>query len=300
VKLGGTNVVAEPQDISFLTDSANPAMIMGADITHPPPGSRGRPSFTSVVGSVDRDGAKYVSTIGVQASPRELIEDMEGMSAHVFEQYRAAMGHFPKRILFYRDGVSEGEFEVIINEELDSIRKACATLGFAPKITLIVVGKYHKVVFFPKSRADADRSGNCPAGTVVDRTVVSPKDWDYYLFGHSGLLGTSKPAHYNVLLDENSFTSDGIQSLSFALCHVYARCTRSVSVPAPVYYAHNVCSRAKNHYDPQQSQRLFDSDIVTEATTHASAETSARGSGNEYQRGFLPTHENMARVMYFC
>ena len=29
--------------------------------------------------------------------------------------------------------------------------------------------------------------------------------------------------------------ADGIQSLSFALCHVYARCTRSVSIPAPVY-----------------------------------------------------------------
>ena len=29
--------------------------------------------------------------------------------------------------------------------------------------------------------------------------------------------------------------ADGLQSLSFALCHVYARCTRSVSYPAPVY-----------------------------------------------------------------
>src|SRR5712691_3807732 len=62
--------------------------------------------------------------------------------------------------------------------------------------------------------------------------------------------------------------------------------------------AHNVCSRAKNHYDPQQGQRLFYPDIVTEATTQASAGTSASGGGNEYQRGFQNTHENMARVMY--
>ncbi|TFL04091.1 hypothetical protein BDV98DRAFT_563547, partial [Pterulicium gracile] len=40
------------------------------------------------------------------------------------------------------------------------------------------------------------------------------------------------------------------RNLSFALCHVYARSTRSVSVPAPVYYADIVCSRVKNHYDP--------------------------------------------------
>lgn len=30
---------------------------------------------------------------------------------------------------------------------------------------------------------------------------------------------------------------DALQALSFALCHVYARATRSVSIPAPVYCA---------------------------------------------------------------
>jgi eukaryotic translation initiation factor 2C len=62
------------------------------------------------------------------------------------------------------------------------------------------------VVFFPSSDFDADRSGNCPAGTVIDTKVVSPVEFDYYLFGHAGLLGTSRPAHYNVLFDENEFT----------------------------------------------------------------------------------------------
>jgi eukaryotic translation initiation factor 2C len=62
------------------------------------------------------------------------------------------------------------------------------------------------VVFFPTSDFDADRSGNCPAGTVIDTKVVSPVEFDYYLFGHAGLLGTSRPAHCNVLFDENEFT----------------------------------------------------------------------------------------------
>lgn len=53
--------------------------LLGADITHPPPGSKDSPSFTSIVGSVDGNGAKYVSRIGVQSSPRELIEHMENM-----------------------------------------------------------------------------------------------------------------------------------------------------------------------------------------------------------------------------
>jgi len=222
------------------------------------------------------------------------------MCLEIFRHYRESMGRLPNRILFYHDGVSEGEFEALLNDELPLIRKACEKLGFNPKITLIVVGKFHKVVFFPSNPNDknsADRSDNCPAGTVVDTNIVSPVEWDYYLCSHTGLLGTSRPAHYNVLLDENGFTPDGLQSLSYALCHVYAKCTRSVSVPAPVYYAHNVCTRAKNHYDPQEGQRLFDSDIVTENTDQGGAGGSADA---EFQRGFRQTHENMAKTMYFC
>jgi len=236
--------------------------------------------------------------MSVQGTLREVIEDLEDMCVHVFEKFRDEMDKFPKRILFYRDGVSEGEFETIITEELKSIRSACTKLDFDPTITLVVVGKKHKVVFFPRQADDnsglIDRSGNCPPGMVVDTKITSPVEFDYYLLSHNGILGTSKPAHYNVLLDENNFTADGLQSLSFALCHVYARCTRSVSVPAPVYYAHNVCTRAKNHYEPQQGLRMFGSEIATETTdTGATSE-------NEYQRGFRQTHENMARTMYFC
>ena len=73
------------------------------------------------------------------------------------------------------------------------------------KITIIVVGKRHHVRFFPSNPGDADRSGNCPAGTVVDTDVVNPVEFDFYLQSHGGLLGTSRPAHYNVLYDENDF-----------------------------------------------------------------------------------------------
>ncbi|KAH9992241.1 argonaute-like protein [Russula compacta] len=299
VKLGGTNAVPEPKDVSFLTDPTNPTIVMGAHITHPPLESQDRPSFTSIIGSVDSSGVRYVSRMGVQASRRVVIEDMENMCVHVFEQFRDAMNKFPKRILFYRDGVPEGEFKTIINEELLLIRNACTKLGFNPAITLIIVGKGHKIVFFPDSARDADRSANCPPGMVVDTGVVSPAEFDYFLYGHAGLLGTSKPAHYTVLIDENEFTPDDLQSISFALCHLYARCTRSISVPAPVYYARNVCTRAKTHYDPQQRRRLFEPDTATETTDAPGSETTKDISG-ELREGFQQTHERMAKMMYFC
>ena len=53
--------------------------------------------------------------------------------------------------------------------------------------------------------------------------------------------------HTITLYDDNSFTADGLQQLTYQLCHVYARCTRSVSMPAPAYYAHLVAFRARHH-----------------------------------------------------
>lgn len=83
-------------------------------------------------------------------------------------------------------------------------------MGVKPAITVIVVGKRHHVRFFPINPAnenEADRkSGNCKAGTVVDRDIVHPVELDFYLQSHAGLLGTSRPAHYNVLYDDSNFT----------------------------------------------------------------------------------------------
>lgn len=47
------------------------------------------------------------------------------------------------------------------------------------------------------------------------------------------LQGTSRPAHYYVLWDENQFTANALQQLTYNLCYTYARCTRSVSIVPP-------------------------------------------------------------------
>ncbi|KAI0734018.1 argonaute-like protein [Fomitopsis betulina] len=297
VKLGGINSIPEPRSVAFLTDPKNPTIVMGADVTHPPPGAQDRPSFAALVANVDSDTSKYIADLRVQTGRREMIHDLESMAQRMLEMYigyrRGAekkASPEPKRIIFYRDGVSEGEFQKVIDIELPRLRKACQNLKINPKITLLITGKRHHVRFFPQAK-DADRSGNCPAGTVVDEEIVNPIEFDWYLQSHAGLLGTSRPAHYVVLHDDNNLNSDGLQALTFALCHVYARATRSVSIPAPVYYAHIVCSRAKIHYDPQGALNLSDSATVPSDAASANLEA--------YRAGFKQVHNNQARLMYF-
>ena len=39
-----------------------------------------------------------------------------------------------------------------------------------------------------------------------------------------------KPKTKTVLVDENGFSADGLQLLTYWLCFLYCRCTRSVSI----------------------------------------------------------------------
>lgn len=68
--------------------------------------------------------------------------------------------------------------------------------------------------------------------------------------------GTSRPSHYHVLWDDNEFSADELQCLTYQLCHTYVRCTRSVSIPAPAYYAHLVAFRARYHLVEKDHDRF--------------------------------------------
>lgn len=293
VKLGGINNVLHD---SPLNDPHNPTIIMGADVIHPAPGAEGRPSFTTLVSSVDSTTAKYISESRVQTGRVEIIDELENMCKTVIGKYIGYQKTFekgkgpPTRLIFYRDGVSEGQFQQVLDDELPKIKMACKEMKINPKITLIIVGKRHHIRMFPQDQKDGDRSGNCQAGTTVDEGLGHPTEFDYYQLTHGGLLGTSRPAHYSVIYDENVFSADAMQNLSFSLCHVYARATRSVSIPAPVYYADIVCSRAKNHYTPGSDFDL--SDTATQ-TSHADTQLEA------FKQAYKPLHPNMANLMYF-
>jgi eukaryotic translation initiation factor 2C len=214
-KLGGRNVMLSPSTMNTAPDFLKqfgkaPYMIMSADVTHPLAGST-MPSLAAVVASVEASATKFACRLSCQPGTvsrqiEEIITDLKNIAKDLLlEFYRATNGKRPERIFFYRDGVSEGQFDQVVAYEYEALRAACAEMGdpgsnYAPPITFIVVQKRHQTRFFATNPSQADRSGNVLAGTCVDTTICHPFEFDFYLNSHSGLQGTNRPVHYHVLV----------------------------------------------------------------------------------------------------
>ncbi|KAL3236884.1 hypothetical protein MRX96_022138 [Rhipicephalus microplus] len=298
-KLGGTNNSLLPQEKPAIFQK--PVIIIGADVTHPAPGDKHRPSIAACVGSLDSIPSRFHSSIRVQmedstaTSRVEIIRDLKDMMKELLKAFYRATKHKPERIIFYRDGVSEGQFMEVRNREVSAIRLACQEMSpnetYEPALTFIVVQKRHHTRFMPAN--DRDGVGKCknvPPGTTVDSVVTHPLDFDFFLCSHFGIQGTSKPSHYYIVWDDSDFSADDLQKLSFYLCHTYARCSRSVSIPAPVYYAHLAAYRAKNH-------------VISKVDVSSSSSDSSGGSADsittsQYVQA-VKVLDNLQTAMYF-
>lgn len=194
-----------------------------------------------------------------------MITDLKDMMIERLNAFKTKNNALPQRILFFRDGVSEGQFETVRDDELPKVRAAFAVFKekdgkpFDPKLTILIAGKRHHTRFFPTKNEDSDK-GNCKPGTVVDRggkclwilllpneplmdiliLVTSVYDHDFFLQAHAGLQGTTRPTHYTVVHDDIGLTADLIQGLTHGLTYLFARATKAVSLVPPAYYA-GVC-----------------------------------------------------------
>ncbi|PNF19900.1 hypothetical protein B7P43_G12298, partial [Cryptotermes secundus] len=245
-KLNGVNHTLAP--ISRPKCLQRPVMIVGADVTHPSPDQTEIPSVAAVSASHDPKAFMYNVRIRLQPPRVEIIEDLENIMKEQLRFFYKSTNYKPERIIFFRDGVSEGQFAQVLNSELNAIRRACSSLDqeFKPKVTFLVVQKRHHTRFFPRDEDADGRNRNVPAGTVVDREITHPTEVDFYLVSHASIQGVSRPTKYRLLWnDDDDMTEDEIEEISYYLCHMFSRCTRSVSYPAPTYYAHLAAYRAR-------------------------------------------------------
>ena len=64
------------------------------------------------------------------------------------------------------------------------------------------------------------------------------------------------------MYDENNFTAESLQELTYRLCYIYGRATRAVSIVPPAYYADLVAARARFH---RRGENWSDTEATSES-----------------------------------
>ncbi|CAH2108472.1 unnamed protein product [Euphydryas editha] len=241
-KLMGINQSLETRSLPECIKNGG-VMMVGADVTHPPPDQKSIPSIAAVTASIDTKCFLYNIELSMQTPKEEIIVDFENMMFDHLKTYRQRQNSLPRKIFVFRDGVSEGQFAQVMNSELVAIHKAYSRLDqrVKPEILFLLVQKRHHTRFF----VGENNPQNVEPGTVVDKDIVHPQELDFYLVSHQAIKGTARPTRYHVICNDGNIPSDEVEQLAYYLCHLYSRCTRSVSYPAPTYYAHLACLRAR-------------------------------------------------------
>ena len=290
LKLGGRNHSIDNSKLGVIAEGKT--MLVGLDVTHPSPGSvQAAPSVASVVASVDRWLGQWPAELLNLPPRQEMIIGLQEMIVSRLKLWQKVNKSLPDNILVYRDGVSESQYQQVLEQELPLFRAAGKALYPAdktkngyPRISIVVVGKRHNTRFYPTRTEDADRSSNPQNGTVVDRGVTEARNWDFFLQAHTALQGTARPAHYYVVLDEIfrsrpvkppfQNTADALEDLTHNLCYLFGRATKAVSICPPAYYADLACERARCYlskvYDPHSVARNSSSTSTTSAQPDAS------------------------------
>ncbi|KHJ87040.1 piwi domain protein [Oesophagostomum dentatum] len=195
LKMGGLNYELElPRDETAKNWVRPGRLFLGIGVSHPPPTTKFDPEkgTPSVVGYAANFKANYCDIVGdylFQSSRREeTISTMSEVVNNVIPKFAENHdGKFPRDLIIYRSGLSEGSFSTVLTHEIPLLRGALSTLGAKNvKITFIVAQKEHNVRLMLEriDRSLRPTGQNIPPGVVVDTQLTHPSFKEFYLNSH--------------------------------------------------------------------------------------------------------------------
>lgn len=195
-------------------------MFIGYDVCHD---TRDRSrSFGAVVATMDlKVSTNFFSAVSAHTNGEELSNHLSTNVGQALREYHARHGTLPDRILFYRDGVGEGQTNYVYEHELQNLLKTLKLFYKEKDVRLafVIVSKRINTKFFFEERGNA--ASNVPPGTVVDDVVTLPERYDFFLVSQAVNQGTATPTNYNVIYDTFGLPPDKLQIMTYKMCHLY-------------------------------------------------------------------------------
>ncbi|VDM97120.1 unnamed protein product [Thelazia callipaeda] len=257
---------------SFATNkwiSTGKTLIIGYDVCHPEPQSKHErrmkiaPSQPSVLG-ISFNGAvcpeTFIGDYSYQEPRKEqvtssILEERMQWILGLFQANRNGM--LPELIIITRDGVSEGQFKMVMEDEVEALRQGMRNYGkkvgiknYSPSIVCIIACKRHN------KRFAIDNGGkfrcrtleNCLPLTVIDRDITRPDTTEFFMQSHKVIKGTGKLPAYSIPLNEAHLNMDEVQALMMALCFTHQIVNQAISIPEPIYQADEWAKRGRNNF----------------------------------------------------
>ncbi|XP_070067653.1 protein aubergine isoform X2 [Drosophila takahashii] len=213
-------------------------MTVGFDVCHS--SKNKNKSYGALVATMDqKTSCRYFSSVTEHMKGQELSDQMSLNMTCALKAYREHHGTLPERILFFRDGVGDGQLYQVVNTEvkflkakLDEIYKS-AGKEEGCRMAFIIVSKRINSRYFVNKR-------NPLPGTVVDDVITLPERYDFFLVSQAVRQGTVSPTSYNVISDNMGLSADKLQMLAYKMTHMYYNFSGTVRVPAVCQYAHKL------------------------------------------------------------
>ncbi|GFN78416.1 piwi protein [Plakobranchus ocellatus] len=234
-------------------------MVVGIDSYHD--ATKGKQSVAGFVASMNRSCTRWYSNVCFQRPGQELVHGLQICLTAALRKYHADNHFLPEKIVIYRDGVGDGQLDMLADHEVKQLHRCFSSFGdYAPQCTTVCVQKRINTRIYGKDR---DRGGmvNPPPGTVVDSVVTRRDRYDFFIVSQHVRQGTVSPTHYIVVDDGLDLAPGYMQRLTYKMTHLYYNWPGTVRVPAPCQYAHKLAYLVGEsiHKEPAEclSDRLF-------------------------------------------
>nr|Q2PC95.1 RecName: Full=Piwi-like protein [Dugesia japonica]CAI26303.1 Piwi homologue [Dugesia japonica] len=221
-----------------------PTMIVGMDTFH---NKGSKKSIHASVFSINSTFSQYMSFANSPKGKQEFHDTLSGNFKAALTEFKRIYKILPVRIMVYRDGVGDSQLQFTKQFEVDAMKPLVENIYKengcqVPQIIYVIVKKRIGTKLF-------NRGDNANPGTIVDKEIVKPNFFEFFLVSQRVTRGTASPTNYNVLEDTRyqnkagiieAITPNELQRITYTLTHLYFNWMGTIRVPVPVHYAHKL------------------------------------------------------------